>query len=246
MWANAQHDGRPAEYRWRTLFNTAKFGCCLLLLCRAVALPRRKTCWNLHGCPKLANGSQPLVGWCSPYCEEMRRRYCCLTSSFPIVNTCLSCKDTARQICAMVPRWRIFGDFFASCIFSEPRAACFDLHPSVVTTIELSLPLRWVATIEPPPPLRCCTVLSVVFSALFPENCHHYSAEQLQSSKCCVIWFDTASLRHRLSSSLRVCFCTRKWHVSFHILCRITDRLCLQLPGCSQHCTKWIRRDSLT
>jgi len=26
MWANAQRDGRPAEYRWRTLFNAAKFG----------------------------------------------------------------------------------------------------------------------------------------------------------------------------------------------------------------------------
>jgi len=26
MWANAQPDGRPAEYRWRTLFNAAKFG----------------------------------------------------------------------------------------------------------------------------------------------------------------------------------------------------------------------------
>jgi len=26
MWANAQHDGRPAEYRWRPLFNAAKFG----------------------------------------------------------------------------------------------------------------------------------------------------------------------------------------------------------------------------
>ena len=26
MWANAQHDGRPAEYRWRRLFNSAKFG----------------------------------------------------------------------------------------------------------------------------------------------------------------------------------------------------------------------------
>jgi len=26
MWANAQRDGRPAEYRWRHLFNTAKFG----------------------------------------------------------------------------------------------------------------------------------------------------------------------------------------------------------------------------
>ena len=26
MWANAQRDGRPAEYRWRPLFNGAKFG----------------------------------------------------------------------------------------------------------------------------------------------------------------------------------------------------------------------------
>jgi len=23
MWANAQHDGRPAKYRWRPLFNAA-------------------------------------------------------------------------------------------------------------------------------------------------------------------------------------------------------------------------------
>ena len=23
MWANAQHDGHPAEYRWRSLFNAA-------------------------------------------------------------------------------------------------------------------------------------------------------------------------------------------------------------------------------
>jgi len=26
MWANSQRDGRPAEYRWRPLFNAAKFG----------------------------------------------------------------------------------------------------------------------------------------------------------------------------------------------------------------------------
>jgi len=26
MWANAHRDGRPAEYRWRPLFNAAKFG----------------------------------------------------------------------------------------------------------------------------------------------------------------------------------------------------------------------------
>jgi len=26
MWSNAQRDGRPAVYRWRPLFNAAKFG----------------------------------------------------------------------------------------------------------------------------------------------------------------------------------------------------------------------------
>jgi len=26
MWAYAQRDGRPAEHRWRPLFNAAKFG----------------------------------------------------------------------------------------------------------------------------------------------------------------------------------------------------------------------------
>jgi len=26
MWANAQRDGCPAEYRWHALFNAAKFG----------------------------------------------------------------------------------------------------------------------------------------------------------------------------------------------------------------------------
>ena len=26
MWANAQRDSRPAVYRWRLLFNAAKFG----------------------------------------------------------------------------------------------------------------------------------------------------------------------------------------------------------------------------
>ena len=31
MWANAQRDGRPAEYMWRPLFNAAKFGLRLLL-----------------------------------------------------------------------------------------------------------------------------------------------------------------------------------------------------------------------
>ena len=123
MWANAQRDVRPAEYRWRPLFNAAKFGWRPLLECRAVTLPRRQTRWNLQGCPKLTKWSQPLVGQSSPYYGDMWRRYCCLTF-FPIVNTCLICKDIARQSCAMVPRWR-FLTTFASYICSEPRAAHF-------------------------------------------------------------------------------------------------------------------------
>jgi len=121
MWANAQRDGRPTEYRWRPLFNAAKFGWRPVLDCRAVTLPRRESRWNLQGCPKLANRSQPLVCRSSPYYEDVRRRYRCLTSFFPIVDTCLSCEDTARQSCPMVPKWQ----FFASCICSEPRAAHF-------------------------------------------------------------------------------------------------------------------------
>jgi len=122
MWATAQHDGRRAEYRWRPLFNATKFRWCALLECRAVTLPRRETRWNLLGCPKLANRSQPLVGRSSPYCEDMWGRCCCLTSFFSDCQyMCLSCEDIARQSCAMVRRWR----FFASCISSEPRAAHF-------------------------------------------------------------------------------------------------------------------------
>jgi len=79
--------------------------------CRAVMLPRRETNWNLEGCPKLTKWSQPLVGRSSPYCGDIWRTYCCLTSFFSIVDTCLSCEDIARQSCAMVPRWRFLETF---------------------------------------------------------------------------------------------------------------------------------------
>jgi len=68
------------------------------------------------------NRSQPPVGRSSLYYQGMWRRYCCLTSFFPIVDTCLSSEDIAGQSCAMVPQ---NSDFFASCISSEPRAAHF-------------------------------------------------------------------------------------------------------------------------
>ena len=85
--------------------------------CRAVTLPRHETHWNLQGCPKLTKRSQPLVGRSSPYCKDMWGRYCCLTSFFPIVDTCLNCEDTAQQSCAMVPKSRFF------CVLYFQRAA---------------------------------------------------------------------------------------------------------------------------
>jgi len=82
MWANVQRDGRSAYYRWRPLLNAAVWltPSRPLLACRAVTLPRRETRWNLQGCPKLANSSQPLVGRSSPYYEDMWRMHRCLTS----------------------------------------------------------------------------------------------------------------------------------------------------------------------
>jgi len=125
MWANAQRDGRPAEYRWRPLFNAAEFGWCPLLECRAVTLPRRETGWNLQGCPKVTKRSQPLVGRSSPYYGDMWRRYCCF---FPIVNACLSCEDIARQSCGMVQRWRHFDDFLRAVFSASCMQHVSDLH----------------------------------------------------------------------------------------------------------------------
>jgi len=79
-----------------TAKHRAKFGWLPLSEVAAVTKPKRETRCNLLGCPKLANRSQPLVGQSSPYRENIRRRYCCLTSFFPTVDACLSCEDTAR------------------------------------------------------------------------------------------------------------------------------------------------------
>jgi len=128
MWTNAQRNGRPAEYRRRPMFNAAKFGWRPILECRTLSLPRRETRWNLQGCPKLPDRYQPLVGRSLPYCENMWRRYCCLTSFFPIVDRCPNCEDIARQSCSMVLRWRCFWRLFASCICSKPMQHVSDLH----------------------------------------------------------------------------------------------------------------------
>jgi len=56
------------------------------------------------------------AGTGSPRCS--RKKGCKMVV---VVSTCLSCEDMARQSCAMVRRFK----FFASCISSDPHAACF-------------------------------------------------------------------------------------------------------------------------
>ena len=124
MWANAQRDGHPTKYRWRPMFNAAKYGWHPLLDCHAVTLPRCETHWNLQACPKLLNRSQPLVGRSSPYYEDIRRRYCCLIHFYDCRYMPLVVKIQPNK----VVRWRQDGDFwrlFAWCISSEPHAIHF-------------------------------------------------------------------------------------------------------------------------
>jgi len=123
-WANAQRDDRPAEYRWRALFNAAKFGWCPLLECRTVTLPRRESRLNLQGCPKLANRSQPLGRRSSPYYEDMWGRYQCLTSFFRLSIYASAAKIQPDK----VVRWCQNGDFLRPVFSTSRLQHISDMH----------------------------------------------------------------------------------------------------------------------
>ena len=118
MWANAQRDGRPAEYRWRPLFNAAVW------LTPTTRMP----------CSNAAKTRNPLILPRVPQTNETisaasRPKFTILwghvemlllNKFFPIVDMCLNCEDTARQSCAIVPRWRFLHRF---CVLYFQRAA---------------------------------------------------------------------------------------------------------------------------
>ena len=62
-----------------------------------------------------------------PKFANIVRTLCCLTSFFPIVDTCLSCDDRARQSCTMVPRWRFLA-ISASCVSASRVQHISDMH----------------------------------------------------------------------------------------------------------------------
>jgi len=112
MWANAQRDGRPAEYRWRPLFNTAVWLTPTTRVpCSNAAKTRNPL--KLPGVPQtnetISAASVPKFTILCGHVEEVLLlnkffSYCRL-------DTCLNCKDIARQSCAMVPRWRFLATF---------------------------------------------------------------------------------------------------------------------------------------
>jgi len=122
MWASAQRDGRPAEHRWRLLFNAAVWltpntG----VTCSNVAETR-----NPLKFPGGVNGSQPLMGR-SPkftilwgHVEEVLL----FNMFFPVVDTCLVAKIQPDK----VVRWCQNGDFLHP-VFSESRVQHIsDMH----------------------------------------------------------------------------------------------------------------------
>jgi len=51
-----------------------------------------------------------------------------LTRFFPTVDTCLSCEDISQQICTMVRRCRLFGDFLRPAFPASRVQHVSDLH----------------------------------------------------------------------------------------------------------------------
>jgi len=120
MWANAQRDGRPAECRWRPLFNAAVWLTpATTVPCSNAAKTQNplKFAGVLQTRQQISAVSRQTFTILSGHMEEVLA----FNKFFPIVDICLSSEDIARQSCAMVPKWR----FFASCISSQPRAAHF-------------------------------------------------------------------------------------------------------------------------
>jgi len=68
-----------------------------------------------------------------------------LNKFFPIVDMCLSCEDIARQNCVMVPRWRLFGNFW---VLHFQRAARSTFQTCIVNSDEGHTMCRSMADIQ--------------------------------------------------------------------------------------------------
>ena len=110
MWANAQRDSRPAEYRWCPLFNAAKFGW-LTPSTRVSSSNAAKTRNPLKFArvPQTRQQISAVSGPTFTILWEHVGETLLLNKFFSrLYDTCLSCEDIARQTCAIVHRWWFF------------------------------------------------------------------------------------------------------------------------------------------
>jgi len=151
MWANAQRDGRPAECRWRPLFNVAKFGWRPLLQCRAVTLLRCETRSKFAGEPQTRQQipavSRPKFTILSGHVEEVLL----FNKFFPTVDTCLSSEDIARHSCAMaIFLWPVFPASHVQHIsdLHSKFALGHNMCGSMVDVQSAAAEIRWGKKIE--------------------------------------------------------------------------------------------------
>jgi len=127
MWANAQRDGRPAEYRWRRLLNAAVWLTPTTRMpCSSAAKTQNPL--KLPGVPQTnqtisaASGPKFTILW--GHVDEILL----LNKFFPIVDTCLSCEDIARQSSGMVPTWQFLATFLGPAFAASRVQHLSDLH----------------------------------------------------------------------------------------------------------------------
>ena len=127
MWANAQRDGCPAEYRWCPLFNAAVW------LTPTTRVPcsnaaKMRNPLKLPGVPQTnetisaASGPKFTILW--GHVKEI----VLLNKFLSIVDTCLSCEDIVRESCGMVPRWRFLATFLGPAFAASHVQHISDLH----------------------------------------------------------------------------------------------------------------------
>ena len=75
-------------------------------------------------CQQISAASRPKFTILRGHVEEVS----VFNKFFLIVDTCLSCEDTARQSCGMVPRWRFLATFLVPAFAASPVQRLSDLH----------------------------------------------------------------------------------------------------------------------
>jgi len=129
MWANAQRDGRPAEYRWRPLLNAALWLTPTTRVSRSNTAKTRNPL-KLPGVPQTnetisaVGGPKFTILW--GHVEEILL----LNKFFRLSIHALVAKIYPDKIvdCGMVPRWQFLATFLRPVFAASRRQHISDLH----------------------------------------------------------------------------------------------------------------------